>query len=168
VSVLEPVQLQIVQVAEWRDGTAPLAARLQSLGWELPPLGQVTVAGGSMALAVQPRRWLLLDPAPEPDLATACQRAIGDAAAVVDLSSALRAWRLVGPDARSILAHGCRLDLDPRAFPSGKVASTLIAQLTVILAALPQDWLLLSASTTAGHFADWLRDACDAAENHDA
>lgn len=167
-SVLESVQLQIVQVAAWRDGAAPLAARLQSLGWDLPALGQVAHRDHRLALAVQPRRWLLLDTAQTSDLGTACQRAVGDAGAVVDLSSALCAWRLGGPDARHVLAHGCRLDLDPQAFPPGKVASTLIAQLTVILAALPQDWLLLSASTTAGHFADWLRHACDAAQAHEA
>jgi len=55
-----------------------------------------------------------------------------------------------------VLARGCRLDLHDDAFASGSAASTHMAQVTVTLAALPAGWLLLTPSTTARHFREWL------------
>jgi sarcosine oxidase subunit gamma len=74
----------------------------------------------------------------------------------VDLSSALTALYLSGPAVREGLARGCRLDLHPEAFPPGSAAASHMAQVPVILAALPGAWLLLTPSTTARHFREWL------------
>jgi sarcosine oxidase subunit gamma len=76
--------------------------------------------------------------------------------AAVDLSSALAAFHLAGPAAREVLARGCRLDLDREAFPSGHAAATMMAQVSTVLAALPSGLLLLTPSSTARHFRDWL------------
>jgi sarcosine oxidase subunit gamma len=80
-------------------------------------------------------------------------------AAAVDLSSALLVLRLAGPNARDALARGCRLDLDPAAFPGGTAAGTLIAQVSAIIAARPSGFLLLTPATTGRHFRDWLSAA---------
>jgi sarcosine oxidase subunit gamma len=74
----------------------------------------------------------------------------------VDLSSAFTALYVAGPAVREVLARGCRLDLHEEAFASGGVASTHMAQVAVTLAALPAGWLLLTPSTTARHFREWL------------
>jgi len=63
---------------------------------------------------------------------------------------------LAGAGARELLTRGCRLDLDRGAFPPGSAAATLIAQVSVILAALDSGFLLLTPATTARHLREWL------------
>jgi sarcosine oxidase subunit gamma len=55
-----------------------------------------------------------------------------------------------------VLARACRLDLHPSAFVPGSTAATSMAQVHVVLAALPGGWLLLTPSSTARHFSEWL------------
>jgi sarcosine oxidase gamma subunit len=84
------------------------------------------------------------------------QQACEGIAAVVDLSSALAPFRIDKSAQYAKLAGGCRLDLDPKAFQEGDAAATLIAQVQVILARLPDALLVLTPSTTARHFKEWL------------
>jgi heterotetrameric sarcosine oxidase gamma subunit len=122
-------------------------------------MGRVRSAGDSIALGHRPERWLILSPpGPAGAAATAWQAVLAGAGTAVDLSSGLSVFRLVGPhDAiRSALARGCRLDLDGEVFPAGHVAATIIAQVSVILARLADGMLLLTPSTTARHFREWL------------
>jgi sarcosine oxidase gamma subunit len=55
-----------------------------------------------------------------------------------------------------MLARGCRLDLDPVEFPAGHAAATHMAQVSVIIAALPSGIMLLTPATTARHVREWL------------
>jgi len=48
------------------------------------------------------------------------------------------------------------IELHPDAFTPGRVAASHMAQVPVTLAALPAGWLLLTPSTTARHFREWL------------
>jgi len=74
----------------------------------------------------------------------------------VDLSSGLAVLQLCGPEARAVLARSCRLDLDPKHFPAGHAAATIVAQVSTMIVALPRGLLLLTPSTTARHFCEWL------------
>jgi sarcosine oxidase subunit gamma len=138
---------------------------------DLPPLGRVARSSHHMSLSVRPERWLLLSPPTAPgEAAKKWAARCAGCAAVIDLSSALTAFELSSGTARGgaqaedasagsreLLARGCRLDLDPAAFPEGHAAATIMAQVSVILANLGSAFLLLTPSTTARHFGEWLR-----------
>jgi heterotetrameric sarcosine oxidase gamma subunit len=126
-------------------------------GLDLPALGRLALASDQLVLCVRPERWLLLGP-PEFPGATAAlwQAACARVGAAVDLSSGLTALHLSGPQVRELLSRGCRLDLDPDVFPAGSAAATIMAQVAVILAALPSGLLLLTPATTARHLREWL------------
>ncbi len=163
-SAVEIGDFALLQVVPWRGETAPLAAALQTAGWQLPALGEAWFGPGRMSIAVRPQRWLLLDfggeahrPAAAGALRDTLAPVIGEAGALVDLSAARRAWSWSGEDVRARLAAGCRLDLHPQAFPEGRAAATLLAQVNVILVARAEDWLLLAPSSTAVHFSEWLQ-----------
>ncbi|MET7655934.1 sarcosine oxidase subunit gamma family protein, partial [Streptomyces sp. NPDC005486] len=63
---------------------------------------------------------------------------------------------------RDLLAHGCSLDLHPRAFGPGRCAQTTLARTQIVLVARDETragfWVLVR-STFAGYLADWLLDA---------
>ena len=154
------VEFEVVQVAAWRGGEAALHERLRAAGWMLPTFGQSWSVDGRLACCVRPERWLLIAECaggPDGALAEACRAVMGDSGAVTDLSAARRAWRLQDPQARHKLAAGCRLDLDPAAFPPGQATVTLIAQVPVMIVSIDGGWLLMAPSSMAGHVDDWLR-----------
>lgn len=132
-------------------------ARRRVAGIELSPFGQVSLNPQHLVLSVRPGRWLLLSaPAPAGTSAASWAAACAGQAAVVDLSSALSAFVLAGPRLREMLARGCRLDLAPGEFRSGQAAATIMAQVVVVLAQLPQCMLILTPSSTARHLREWL------------
>jgi sarcosine oxidase subunit gamma len=147
----------IVEIAALRNRAADVAALAARRGWPLPALGRCLVAPGQLALSVRPGRWLLLSSPAVPG-ATAIQwgQDCAGLAAAVDLSSGLAALWLEGASWREALARGCRLDLHPSVFPAGGAAATVIAQVAANLVALSSGVLLLTPSTTARHFSEWL------------
>jgi heterotetrameric sarcosine oxidase gamma subunit len=152
--------VDIVGLAALRGRAGELERVAMSRGVELPPLGRVAVASDTIALGVRPERWLILTAPGIPGAAAAAWReACVNVAAAVDLSSGLAALHLAGSVAPEVLARGCRLDLHPEAFCLGRVAATVMAQVSVILAMLHSGWLLLTPSTTARHFHEWLASA---------
>jgi sarcosine oxidase, subunit gamma len=164
ISVCGPERLEwagcpadVVQLAALRQGEEALAEIAARRGCSLPAPGRLNVAAGGMALCVSPGRWLLLcAPAAAGELAAGWSGECDGCAAVVDLSSSLSVLQLAGAATREMLARGCRLDLARQAFPEGSAAATVMAQVSVILAALPSGMLLLTPTTTARHFREWL------------
>ncbi len=150
----------IVEVGALRGRGDAVAAIMQQQGLTPPTFGRITSVTGRLILSVRPGRWLLLT-APERAGASAAHwRAVcEDLGVAIDLSSGLSAWHLAGAAGREMLARGCRLDLDWREFPVGRAAATVIAQVSVALAALPSGLLLLTPSTTARHFHEWVTAA---------
>ena len=147
----------VVEVAAFRDRAPELVSRAQERGLVLPRLGQVAAAGGGLVLSVRPERWRLVLPAAPAGASTLkAQEICGAAGAAIEAGSGLAALHLTGPAARETLKRGCRLDLDPQAFPTGAAAASAIAQVAVILAALPSGLLLLTPATTARHLCEWL------------
>jgi sarcosine oxidase subunit gamma len=155
---LESSVTDIVEIAALRGRADDVGAIARRLGLELPQRGRVALSTNHMSLSVRPDRWLLLSPPSTPGEAARkwTTRCAGYAAAI-DLSSALTAFELSGDSVRELLVRGCRLDLDPEAFPEGHAAATIMAQVPVILANLGPAMLLLAPSTTARHFGEWLR-----------
>jgi sarcosine oxidase subunit gamma len=147
----------IVEIAALHARAHELKSIAGARGLDLPAPGRVAVTSGQLALCVRPARWLLLAPAASPGATAALwQAACVRVGAAVDLSSGLAAWHLAGPRVREVLSRGCRPDLDPQVFPAGSAAATIMAQVAVILAALPSGLLLLTPATTARHLREWL------------
>ncbi len=150
---------EVIEVAALRQGAAAAERFGLACGEPLPAFGRARIDSPTLALCVRPSRWLLIAPrSPAPASArTATWRAgCGAQVAVTELSSALAAFLVAGSRLREMLARGCRLDLDPQAFPAGSAAASLMVQVPVVLAALPRGMLLLTAASTAQHFAEWL------------
>jgi sarcosine oxidase subunit gamma len=155
-----PLAADIIELAALRDRTQVVKALAARRGLTFPPTGRVSIGRDMLVLCVRPERWLLLTaPASNGAALGSWRGACEGCAALVEHSSGLTALHLSGPAVREVLARSCRLDLHPDAFVPGSAAATQMAQVSVLLAALPGGWLLLTPATTARHFAEWLSAA---------
>jgi sarcosine oxidase subunit gamma len=154
-------------------GDADLMERLAAtLGTPLPvePNTTATSTDGTRLVAwLGPDEWLVLgEPGTGPALEAALRvatdgHAATGAMAIVDVSANRTTISVAGPRARDLLAFGCSIDLDPRAFGPGRCAQTMLARAQVIVipvgpAAEPAFRLLVRPSFAA-YLADWLADA---------
>jgi sarcosine oxidase subunit gamma len=147
----------IIELAPLRDRTHVLRALGARRGLSFPEFGRIATTRETVVLCTRPERWLVLTtPAPPGAALSHWREACAGCAAPVELSSAITMLYLAGPAMREVLARSCRLDLHPDAFTEGSAAATHMAQVPVTLAALRSGWLLLTPSTTARHFRDWL------------
>jgi sarcosine oxidase, subunit gamma len=159
-----PFRVQ-VELRVARD--APMSALYEELGLMLPrDVGQVTSTGDRDALCLAPRWWLVTQsPEPAPGLECALVgglRAAGGAAvSAVDVSAQRTAIDVGGPYARDVLAHGCSLDLHPRAFAPGRCAQTTLAKAQVVLHQLDERpaYRVFVRASFADYLARWLLDA---------
>lgn len=153
----------IIEIAALRGRARELAEVAAGRGLTLPACGRVTLAPAGLVLCVRPERWLLLGTAAAAGAAVALwQETCGAAGAAVELSSGLAVLHLAGPAVHEVLSRGCRLDLDPSAFPAGAAAGSVMAQVAVILARLHSGMLLLTPASTARHLREWLATAATA------
>jgi sarcosine oxidase, subunit gamma len=152
-----PLTADIIELAPFRERTQVLKALAARRGLALPATGWIVSARETLLLCVRPERWLLLTAPAAPGAALGAWRAgCAGCAAAIELSAGLTALHLTGPAVPEVLARGCRLDLHPEVFVPGSAAATSMAQVAVTLAALPGGWLLLTPSSTAQHFREWL------------
>jgi sarcosine oxidase subunit gamma len=150
----------IVELVALRERVHVLRALAARRGVSLPLPGRLTATAGTLVMCVRPERWLLLSPPRSPGTAAAAwQVGCGGCGVAVDLSSAFAMLQLAGTEVRTLLTRGCRIDLDPDVFPEGQVAATMIAQVAVMLAAIPGGMLLLTPASTARHLREWLAAA---------
>ncbi|MER6073367.1 sarcosine oxidase subunit gamma family protein [Streptomyces sp. NPDC001817] len=156
----------LAQVNVRLDAKSPAADAVGlALGLQLPLEPNTVVhAGGVTVVWLGPDEWLVVGlPGTERDLEGLIRSAVGDEPVSVTDVSAQRTTLLVGgPRARDLLAHGCALDLHPRAFGPGRCAQTTLARTQVVLVARDEPragfWVLVRSSF-AGYLADWLLDA---------
>ena len=147
----------IIELAALRDRTQVLRTLGARRGLSFPEFGRIATTRETVVLCTRPERWLVLTtPAPPGAALSHWREACAGCAAPVELSSAITVLYLGGPAVREVLARGCRLDLHPDVFTQGSAATTHMAQVPVTLTALPAGWLLLTPSTTARHFRDWM------------
>ncbi len=132
-----------------------------------PNTTAISADGARHAVWLGPDEWLVVgEPGTGPGLETAIRTALADAhGSVVDVSANRTTLSVSGPRARDLLAFGCSLDLDPRAFGPGGCAQTLLARANVILVPVgPEDEpaiRVLVRPSFAPYLAAWLRDAAD-------
>ncbi|AOR36536.1 sarcosine oxidase subunit gamma [Streptomyces fodineus] len=156
----------LAQVNVRLDAKGPAADAVGlALGLQLPLEPNTVVHAGDVTVVwLGPDEWLVVGrPGTERDLEGRIRSAAGDEPVSVTDVSAQRTTLLVGgPRARDLLAHGCALDLHPRAFGPGRCAQTTLARTQVVLVARDESragfWVLVRSSF-AGYLADWLLDA---------
>ena len=126
----------------------PPTARASSCGW----------APTSGSSSVSPERPPRSSPPPR-----RLRRAGAGAAAVVDVSANRTTISIAGPRARDLLAFGCSIDLDPRAFGPGRCAQTMLARAQVIIVPVGPEaepaFRVLVRPSFAAYLAAWLADA---------
>ncbi|MET7656116.1 sarcosine oxidase subunit gamma family protein [Streptomyces sp. NPDC005486] len=136
-----------------------------ALDLQLPLQPNTVVRAGELtALWLGPDEWLLVGPpGGVGDLESRIRTAAADEpVSVTDVSAQRTTLLVTGTRARDLLAHGCPLDLHPRAFGPGRCAQTTLARTQIVLVARDETragfWLLVRSSF-AGYLADWLLDA---------
>jgi sarcosine oxidase subunit gamma len=142
------------------DPASPLS------GGPWPEPGHAAGAGPRYVLWCGPGWYLVVD---EPGIALA--EAVDGAAgadpdlSVVDVSAGRTVLELSGQYAREVLAHGCSIDLHPRAFGPGSCVQTTLAKAQVILhqtGAGPgraATYRVFVRASYADYLARWLLDA---------
>ena len=142
-----------------RNGaTAEAAGRV--LGQPLPLASNTFTDAEHRVYWLGPDEWLI---------ETGAKRAVGLAgelaealtghhATVNDVSGGHIALRVTGPDARTVLAKGCTLDLHPRNFGPGQCARTGLGKANILLAADDDaaSWTILVARSFADYLCRWL------------
>ena len=147
-------------------GAAADAVRL-ALGLSLPLEPNTVVRAGELTvLWLGPDEWLVVGPpGTQRDVEQRIRAAAGDEhIAVTDVSAQRTTLLVSGARARELLAHGCPLDLHPRAFGPGRCAQTTLARAQVVLVSRDEPgagfWVLVRSSF-AGYLTDWLLDAAE-------
>ncbi|MFF9208891.1 MULTISPECIES: sarcosine oxidase subunit gamma [unclassified Streptomyces] len=156
----------LAQVSVRLDAKSPAADAVGlALGLQLPLEPNTVVHAGEVTVVwLGPDEWLVVGrPGTQRPLEERIRAAAGDEHVSVTDVSAQRTTLLVGgPRARDLLAHGCSLDLHPRAFGPGRSAQTMLARAQVVLVARDEPragfWVLVRSSF-AGYLTDWLLDA---------
>lgn len=120
--------LSVISATSW-DAPALGEAARATLGLALPEAGRWSEHAGIVAAWVAPGQWWL-QAQHRPGLLGELAPLVGHAA-LIDISHARAVLRLSGPDARVILASLLPLDLHPRAFAPGRVATTLASHITL-------------------------------------
>ena len=119
-----------------RGGSDVRSAAESALGFGIPGMAcRATLEGDRAALWLGPDEWLLIAPQPPPcgfaaALAEALERLPHS---LVDVSHRQSALAVSGPQAMTLLAAGCPLDLDASAFPVGMCTRTVLAKAEVVL-----------------------------------
>jgi heterotetrameric sarcosine oxidase gamma subunit len=98
------------------------------------PRGPHRIASGDVAFACTgPQAWLATSEDNSHGFASSLKESIREAASVADQSSGYAILRLTGPKLRETLAKLLPIDLHPRAFAPGDVASTTASHVGVTL-----------------------------------
>ncbi len=119
-----------------RGGSDVRSAAESALGFGIPGMAcRATLEGDRAALWLGPDEWLLIAPQPPPcGFATALAEALERLPhSLVDVSHRQSALAVSGPQAMTLLAAGCPLDLDASAFPVGMCTRTVLAKAEVVL-----------------------------------
>jgi sarcosine oxidase, subunit gamma len=116
------------------DAVRQCAQAAAGVGFSLQACRAVT-EGERAALWLGPDEWLLIAPQAEgAALASSLEAALAHLPhSLVDVSHRQSAYQLQSPQATSLLAAGCPLDLDESAFPIGMCTRTVLAKAEVVL-----------------------------------
>lgn len=133
----------------------------------LPTVGTVEWSDAYLTFATRPDRWwIVMSVGPCGEAASRIGALLGTGVVAVDHSSGYDLIDLVGAAWRSLLACGCRIDLDANHFQPGQVAATVLAQVPIMLVPHPSGIFLLSPSTYTVHLEAWLSRLCASTHPH--
>ena len=122
------------------------------------PKGPRRVTRGSVTFAgTGPDQWIASTEGAEAQhFAARVRGRIGLFAAVSDQTDARLVLRLSGPRVRDVLAKGVPLDLHPKVFKPGDVATTLVAYIGVQIDRIDETFQITAPRSMAGSFWSWL------------
>jgi methylglutamate dehydrogenase subunit D len=131
VVLCERTDLAIAHIAARKDSLREVMEWMAAVGGTAPEDGPRCVTGHDMVLVgCAPGQWFSFSEGT--GKATAVARltdALAGIASIIDHSSGKVVFRITGARARDVLAKGCPIDLDPRAFAPGSAAATEIAHI---------------------------------------
>ena len=129
----ERTDLSFASVIAKRGKRDQLVSAVETAYGVALPKGPRRVTRGSVTFAgTGPDQWIASAEGPEAqNFAARVRGRIGLFAAVSDQTDARLVLRLSGPKVREVLAKGVPLDLHPKAFKPGDVATTLVAYIGV-------------------------------------
>lgn len=134
------------------------------LGTELPAHGGTTASGADYTIVPQgPDEFLVVEAEPgsivPAELEAALAAALdGRPGLVADVSANRTTFELSGPSARAVLEKSCAIDLHPRAFGDGAVASTIVGKTPAVVWRTGEAFRVLPRSSFADHLGRWLMD----------
>ena len=132
--------LGLATVALKKGQRSALAQRVRErYGIELPQESQRAAAAGIAFAATGPEIWLATKERGGNDFAKSLEKEIGAVAAVIDQSDGYAVLRLTGPKLRDTLAKLIPIDVHPRAFRPGDVASSVASHVGATLWRLDDD-----------------------------
>jgi sarcosine oxidase, subunit gamma len=158
--LLPPRALVRLQLSPRSGGTDSICI----LGTSLPLECGRSLGADPLACWLAPCSWLLISPSINAAALRDAARAAcsGRLCAAVELSDSLIGLELAGPAARTLLARGCALDLDPRGFGPGQCTRVRWAQLAVLLRSISTErYELLVERGAAWWLWEWLREAIE-------
>jgi sarcosine oxidase subunit gamma len=163
VVLTERARLTLIHLAG-RPGRADfLAASSAALSLDLPLEPNMVARGAGLTVfALAPTRWLVESESIAPEtLEARLSKALAGSGAVTDVSGGRMAVRIAGRDARALLAKDCPIDLHPRAFTPGTCAQTTLADVSVLIHALPDGghFDLYGPRSYGVHLWEWLTHA---------
>lgn len=133
------------------------------LGRTLPTEANTSTGGEITCLYMSPTEWLILSNQKKPLFKKLNTALKGEAANVIDVSSAWAVVELSGEHAEGFLSSGCSLDLHGSQFPEGRCAPTKISNIDVVIrrpAAASAFQILVDRSLAADLWA-WLHSASE-------
>ena len=144
-----------------------LETAARALNQPLPLTANTFTTGEHRVYRCGPDEWLIeTDEERATRLGSDLAKALADChSAINDVSSGHVALGIAGEDARTVLAKGCTLDLDPREFGAGQCARTGLAKATVLLAVADDEagYTVIVARSFTDYLCHWLANA---AESH--
>ena len=160
VIVTELVGLGLAAVEPRKGRAAELIAHVEARYGLSPPKSLRRVAAGSVAfLGVGPNRWLAVSENGA-GFADDLMDALDGVASVIAQTDGLAVLRISGSRVRDTFAKGLPIDLDPRAFAVGDVASSTLAHIGVtIWRADETAYDVAVPRSFAGDFSHWLAES---------
>jgi len=157
-TIVQRTDIAFASVIARRGQREALASATQTAFGLALPDGPRRAGKNGMAFAgIGPDQWIASAENTD-DLTASLRERIGAFAAVVDQSDSRLVLHLSGARARDVLAKGMPIDLHPRAFKTGDVASTLVAHIGVQIDMLDDApiFQLTAPRSMAGSFWSWL------------
>ncbi len=135
VKLREVTACALAELTAFKGQKAALIKSTQNaFGVALPAANKSVSKDGVTFISVSPGKWLVTgEGAAEHDLVERLENAAGSLAAVVNQSDARAVVEISGDKARSALAKGVMIDLDPAAFKTGDAATSFAVQFWITL-----------------------------------